>query len=193
MEMKEERPPFVQFEVRAQERRNEKGELYPVDVDFALVTPPYSKDCVELIAVEWLANLDNDVKAGRFPAEWANKFKEAYKFWKAGQEPPVEGTALKGWTLLGPSQLKMLLAMGMRSVEDVAGMNDEGMTRYGMGALDLRNKAQAFLRAQAGPGKLAAETAALKANVAQLEEQNRLLREQNETLAKEAAGKRKAS
>lgn len=193
MELKEERPAWVQFETRTQERVNANGERVSVDVDYALVTPPYSKDCVDLIASEWIAQLGIDAKAGRIPDQWANGYKEKYKAWKSGQELPVDGTPLKGWSLLSPAQLKNLIAAGMRSVEDVAGMNDEGMRGYGMGALDLRNKAEAYLKAQSGPAKLAAETAALKANVKTLEEQNQLLREQNEQLVKAAEGKRKAA
>lgn len=167
MDMKEERPAWVQFEVRAVERRDENGESKKVDVDFALVTPPYSKDCVELIAEEWLKQCDIDVSAGRLLPSWRDQWKAAYKAWKSGQEIPVNGTPLKGWTLLSPAQLQNLLHMGLRSVEDVAGMNDEGMRRYGMGALDLKNKAEAYLKAQAGPGKVASENAALKAKIEQ--------------------------
>lgn len=165
MEMKEDRPAWVQFEVRAVERRNEAGEPIKVDVNFALVTPPYSKDCVELIADEWLKQCDVDVKAGRLPQTWYDQWKAAYKAWKEGQEPPVNGTSLKGWPLLSPAQLQNLMQMGLRSVEDVAGMNEEGMRRYGMGALDLKTKASAYLKAQAGPAKVAAENAALKLRV----------------------------
>lgn len=165
MDMKEDRPAWVQFEVRAVERRNEAGESIKVDVDFALVTPPYSKDCVELIAEEWLKQCDVDVSAGRLPNTWRDQWKAAYKAWKEGQEPPVNGTPLKGWPMLSPAQLQNLLHMGLRAVEDVAGMNDEGMRRYGMGALDLKNKATAFLKAQSGPAKVASENAALKVKV----------------------------
>lgn len=165
MEMKEDRPAWVKFEVRAVQRRNEAGEAISVDVDFALVTPPYSKDCVELLAADWLKQCDVDVDAGRLPGAWRDQWKAAYKAWKEGQEPPVNGTALKGWSLLTPAQLQNLIQMGMRTVEDVAGMNDEGMRRYGMGSLELKNKAAAFLKAQSGPAKVAAENAALKVRV----------------------------
>lgn len=170
MDIKEDRPAWVQFEVRAVERQDAQGNRVPVDVDFALITPPYSKDCVELAAEDWLRQIEADAKGGRLPQTWCDQWKAAYKAWKSGQELPVDGTPLKGWPMLSPAQLKNLTLMGLRSVEDVAGMNDEGMRRYGIGGLDLKNKAEAFLKAQKGPGKIAAENAALKARVDQLQQ-----------------------
>ena len=50
MEAKQDRPPFVNFEVRAEEDRTasiEQGHYVAVDVDYALITPAGSRDCVE--------------------------------------------------------------------------------------------------------------------------------------------------
>lgn len=170
MELKEDRPAWVQFEVRAVQRRNEAGEPVSVDVNFALVTPPYSRDCVELIADEWLKQCDVDVNAGRLPSTWRDQWKASYEAWKKGQEIPVDGMPLKNWSLITPAQLKNLLHLGLRSVEDVAGMNEEGMRRYGMGGLDLKTRAAAFLKAQSGPGKVAAENSSLKVKLGELEQ-----------------------
>lgn len=190
MELKEDRPAWVQFEVRAVQRRNDKGELVSVDVNFALVTPPYSRDCVELIADEWLAQCDVDVNAGRLPGAWRDQWKAKYEAWKKGQELPVDGMPLKNWSLITPAQLKNLLHLGHRSVEDVAGMNEEGMRAFGMGGLDLKNKAVAFLKAQSGPGKVAAENSALKVKLTELEQ---TVAQQQETIAELQKSLKKAA
>lgn len=192
MEMKEDRPAWVQFEVRSMERRNEAGESVNIDVDFAIITPPYSRDSVELVATEWLSQCDLDVKGGRLPPVWRDQWKQAYKSWKEGQEAPVDGTSLKNWSMLSPAQLKNLLHMGMRSVEDVAGMNDEGLRRYGIGGLDLKNKAAAFLKAQTGPAKVASENAALKVKVDQQEKTIESMGEKLAELEKALSVKRAA-
>lgn len=186
MELKEERPAYVRFETRAVEDRDasiERGHYVTRDVEYALVTPPYSRDCVEFIASEWLRQIDTEVSAGRLPGAWRDQYKSAYQAWKAGNEIPLNGTPVKGWQLLSPAQQSNLIHLGFLTVEDIAGMNDEGQKRYGMGALDMKNKAQAWLNAAAGTGKVAAENAALKAKLDALEEQNALLREQNKALA----------
>lgn len=194
MEAKEDRPAYVRFELRPVEDRaatlaSENGVPVMRDIEMALVTPPYSKDCVELIAPEWLKQMDVEVSAGRLPAAWRDMYRQQYEAWKKGEEMPVNGTPVKRWPILTPAQVINLTNLGFFTVEDVAGMNDEGMRRYGMGALDLKNKAVAWLKSAKDSGAVTQENAALKAQVAALEEQNELLREQNKALT-EAAEKR---
>ena len=99
----------------------------------------------------------------------------AYKAWLKGQEEPTEGTPLSAWPGVNPAQADRLKALYLRTVEDVAGMNDADMTRVGMGALALRDKARAFVAAKKDMAPLAeavakkdAEIADLRAQVAEL-------------------------
>lgn len=186
MEIREDRPAYVRFEKRAVEDRAasiERGTYMTRDVDYALITPPYSKDCVELEAADWIRRMDEDVQGGRLPSNWRDKYKEAYAAWKKGEEVPLDGTAVKGWPVISPAQQKNLVSLGFLTVEDLANMNEEGMKRYGMGAQDMKNKAKAWLKAASGPGKVAAEIAALQADMKGLKEQNERLIEQNKELA----------
>ena len=99
----------------------------------------------------------------------------AYKAWLKGQEEPTEGTPLSAWPGVNPAQADRLKSLHLRTVEDVAGMNDADMNRVGMGALALRDKARAFVAAKKDMAPLAeavakkdAEIADLRAQVAEL-------------------------
>jgi len=161
---REERPAWVQFETRTIENKRESlksGHYVGKDVDFVLVTPAYSKDCYEQKVELWFESVDRNVKNGRMPREWADHWRKAYQAWKQGQEIPVNGTPIKGWSVLSPSQEKMLLSLNVRTIEDLAAANDEGLRRMGMGGVDLRNKAIAWLKSSQDHGMVTQENAAL--------------------------------
>ena len=161
------RPPFVQFEQRAVEDRNATiaaGGLQMRDVDYVIVMQVGSKDTFEKEAVEWLDDIARAASAGTYPPEWAKHFREKYDAYKAGQEQPEAGFSVKQWPSLTPAQAANLIAVGVRTVEDVAAMNEPTMQRVGMGARELKAKAQAYLDAREG-NKAAEQIAALKAEI----------------------------
>lgn len=188
MEAKQDRPPFVNFEVRAEEDRTasiEQGHYVAVDVDYALITPAGSRDCVERKVSEWFAYLEEQVKSGRFPREWLDGFKHKYKHWKETQELPVDGTPIKTWNALSPAQCKMLLDLNVRTVEDLAAGNEELISRMGMGGRQLRERAVAWLATAKDVGRSSEQLAAAvrraedaEARIKQLEEAVTLLKAQ---------------
>jgi len=191
MDIKEDRPAYVTFERRAKEDRNasiEAGHYVSKDVDVAIITPPYSKDRIEQEVPDWLASLEANVAAQRLPGAWRDKYKAAYQAWKDGQEIPLDGVPIKGWAILSPAQQSNLIAIGVKTVEDLAAINDEGMRRYGMGALDLKNKASAWLNSAKDSGKVAQENAALKSRVDALDAQVQELMEANKRLLAQLDG-----
>jgi hypothetical protein len=193
MELQEDRPAFVRFELRAREDRNktiENGYYTTKDVEVALITPPFSKDCVEKDVTDWLTEMEDHVRNMRMPARWRDHYKASYEAWSKGQEMPVNGTPIKGWRKLSPAQEKNLLAMGVQTVEDLAQINDEGMKRYGMGALQLKNLAIAELK---DPNKLAVENAALRSDMDTLKQQMLDIIEQNKEMAKQLRKQEKAA
>lgn len=165
---REERPAYVVFEARPVTDKAaslEAGMNVSVDQDWALVTPPYSKDRVEQKVATWFNNLEFNAKNGRIPQAWVKMYHEQYEAWKKGQEVPLNGTPIKNWAIPSPAQVQNLLAAGMKTVEDLALCNDEGLRRLGMGGVELRNKAKAFL---ASASSVVEENAALKTEVEQL-------------------------
>ena len=168
---REERPAYVRFERRPVEDKNaslNEGRYVAKDVDFALITPPYSKDCVEQKVTRWMEDLDRGVREGRIPQQWADLWKEGYKKWQNGQEMPLHGTPILGWGVVSPAQQKMLIAINCLTVEDLAQVNDEGMKRIGMGALELRNKAKNWLNSVKDHGATTIQMAALQQENAHL-------------------------
>ena len=188
MEAKQDRPPFVNFEVRAEEDRTasiEQGHYVAVDVDYALITPAGSRDCVERKVSEWFTYLEEQVKGGRFPQAWLEGFKHKYKHWKETQELPVDGTPIKTWNALSPAQCKMLLDLNVRTVEDLAAGNEELISRMGMGGRQLRERAAAWLATAKDVGRSSEQLAAAvrraedaEARIKQLEEAVALLKAQ---------------
>ena len=162
---REERPAYVRFERRPMEDKAasiREGRYVAKDVDFALVTPPYSKDCVEYKVEQWLINMDRNVRDGRIPEKWADQWKASYNSWKNGQEMPLSGTPIKGWGVLSPAQQQTLIAMNCLTVEDLAGINDEGLRRIGMGAVELRDKAKNWLASMKDHGAVTVQLAAME-------------------------------
>jgi len=180
-EIMQERPPFVTFEVRAEEDRQasiEAGHYVTKDVDYAIITPAGSKDRVERVAVDWFANLARQVEEGRFPQNWLDAFRSKFDYWKKGQELPVDGTSVRQWNVLSPSQCKTLLDLHVLTIEDLAVANEETIARLGMGGRDLQRRAREWLKASTDVGKvsersaaLEAENEALKTRMAEMEKQ----------------------
>ncbi len=177
---RKERPSYVQFETRTAEDKVaslQEGRYVAREFDVAIVTPPYSKDAVEFKVDQWLSNIDRNLRDGRIPEEWAKHWRSSYQRWKEGQELPLNGTPIKGWGVISPSQQATLIHVNCKTVEDLAAVNEEGMRRIGMGALDLRNKAQAWLKSMKDHGGATIKIAAL-------EQENSVLKSSIEVLEK---------
>lgn len=187
----EERPPYVRFEIRAEEDRQaslDAGHYVALDVHYALITPMGSKDCIERKADEWFAKLKQDVEEGRCPREWLAGFREAYKDWCDGREAPVNGTAITDWPPASPAQVKTLLALHIRTVEDLAAANEEVLSRVGMGGRALKQRAADWLSSAASTGKTSGELSALKAANADLKARNEQLERQLQELSLRVEG-----
>lgn len=154
------KPPYVQFEVRPVEDREasiEAGKTVYKDEIFAIVTPAGTRDRLEKIASEWIANLWEGAKQERIPSAWPEAYEQKLKSFLQNKEVPVDGTALEVMTTLTPAQVKNCLNANIRTVEDLAEATEEAMTRIGMGGRDLKQKAQAWLDTAGKQGKAAQE------------------------------------
>jgi len=91
---REDRPAYVRFESLAVEDKPaslKAGHYVAKDVEYALITPPYSKDIFKSKIADWKLNMKQDVSNGRLPEAWMNKYLDAYEKWKSGQEIPLQG------------------------------------------------------------------------------------------------------
>lgn len=162
------RPPYVVFEMRDIEDRNASiaaGHYVGKEVAFATISRPGSRDTLDKEAKVWLAEL----KARKdIPMNWYPSFKQTFEMWEKGETGAVNGTPIKGWTMLGSAAQKTLLAAGILTVEDLASVPDQDLQSVGTGAISFKMKAKAYLEAANGPGKQAEEMAALRVQMQQL-------------------------
>lgn len=182
---RKERPAYVKFTREAQEdpvASRQKGIYVARDVDIACITPPYSKDVMKFEVNQWFQNMRLDVTNGRMPQEWEQQYHEKYDAWKKGEELPLDGVPIKGWAVASPAQQETLLRMNILTVEDLALINDEGVRRIGMGGVDLKHKAVAWLQAAKDRGPITQEIAAVKKENLQLQSEVATLKSQVETL-----------
>lgn len=158
------RPPYIEFKRIAKDdpkRSVELGYRVTKDVDMAYVMQPGSKDQVERVATDWLESIKRKMLEGApdaYPEEWVMAIHKKYDAWKQGQEAPLDGTSVREWPVLSPAQAENFIAMHILTIEDVAAMTEEAMSRF-MGARDLREKAREWLK-----GKEISESA-MKENV----------------------------
>lgn len=89
----------------------------------------------------------NDDHKARWPRE--------YEAFKAGQEAPVDGTPLADWPQIGRARVEELAYFHIRTVEQLAAVNDAHLQNLGMGAREERERAKVFLDvAKNGTGPL---------------------------------------
>lgn len=188
-----EKPPYVQFEMRAVEDRNasiKTGQYTAKDIPWVLVTPAGSKDILEYDAESWLARQREAVMKKRLDPAWLRYYESSYQAFLKNEEPPENGTPLSRWPGLSPAQHANLKSANLRTIEDVASMNEEAIRRVGMGARALQQRALAFLDTlKSGVGAaservvaLENENSILKATVKDLEETTRMLKSQLDLL-----------
>lgn len=170
---RKERPPWVRFERRAVENKKasrEQGHYVGKDMDFALITPAYTTECIEMKVERFFENQERYVHAGRTPREWLDHWRKGYEAWKKNEEMPLYGTAIKNWPAISPAQAKLVISTGILTVEDLAGCNHEGLRRLGMGGRDLIDKAKSWVKATEEQGKVAIENAQLTKENEQLKQ-----------------------
>lgn len=189
-------PPFVQFETRAIEDRSatiEAGHFVAKDVNYAIITPAGTKDRIEKIAEEWLRDLAEAVRQDRFPSDWLDSYRRRYNSWVETRQIPEEGTSIKDWPSVSPAQVRNLLDLNIRTIEQLAEATEEAILRLGMGGRALKEKAKAWLDASKGQGKLASEldrlrqeNEALKTRDTQRDEELKILTAKVEALSAKA-------
>lgn len=78
-------------------------------------------------------------------AMWA-EIEPAYNAWREGREVPLNGTPLAAWPGITPEQAEVFRLAGIRSVEQVAEMNDNARSRVRLpNTRELQQLAKLFL------------------------------------------------
>lgn len=92
---------------------------------------------------------------------YAQRFRAAYEAFKDEREDFVHGTPLSAVTFISPSQREELAQQKVRTVEQLAGLQDRAIARMGPGWRERVEQAQAFLKRSEGT----AEVEALRAEI----------------------------
>ena len=129
-----------------------EGSVHPRFFMEAVISPVASDAAGRPVYVEEerVEILIPSVAAYSVPVERVNqshieRWPEEYKAFKAGQEPAINGLPLEEWPVLRKGQVLELKALHFRTVEDIADMSDIAVQKVGMGGLQLREAARAFL------------------------------------------------
>lgn len=149
IEQGNDRSLYVRFFLEPVHNKNRsKAEGRPVYEDelFIEISAPADKTSVVIRPA-------TDADKLRFPRHWA-------VFEKEGGEGVV-GTPLKEWPLVSVSQIKEWNAMGIYTVEQLAGMSDNNVAKL-MGGLVFREKARTWLAAAKEAAPMAAMQDELK-------------------------------
>ena len=86
-----------------------------------------------------------------------SRWSREYQAFQAGREAPVEGTPLSEWpvSLMSPARVQELAYFNLRTVEQMAAVNDAQLQNLGMGARELRERARTWLEvAEKGAGPI---------------------------------------
>lgn len=105
---------------------------------------------------------------------WIDKYPEHYKKWKDTRRNLVEGTPLSQWPAMTPALIADLRYQQIYTVEHLALCPDSTAQKLGMGMMEWKKKAQAYLDAAkdtAAVQKYAAENEQLRKEIELLKEQ----------------------
>ena len=160
------------FERRHQEDRSKEEEsgrfsTRPLDVVILTVIGDGRNNAVIPVDL-WLKKCQQLVLQGEMPSEWLEGYKQAYERFKNGanDEDDLNGTSLRSWPQIGIEQVEMCEARGVRTVEELAAVDEGSRKFFGPGFVGLQNKARAWLSSASA---IARENAELKARLEALE------------------------
>lgn len=184
--------PFVRFETKtvqdmAESKKQEK--VVFIDRHFAVLTPPGSKDTQYEQLPQWWDKLDYEMKSGRVLFEWVRKWRSDFEMYLKGMEIPVDGTPIRGWKLLSGAQQDNLIRLNIMTVESLANINHEAAANIGMGAQELKRRAEAWL-AQSDKESGALQILALKQKNDELSATVATLTDKIDQMVKAAEGKK---
>lgn len=167
--------PFVRFETQTVEdprRTKAEGRACFREQDYAVVTVPGDTKANSIEKVDsFFVKKKEELAAGRVHPDWITRWEREYERYKQGHEIPLEGTPIKGWKLITGSQQEELIRIHIRTVEELANLTDDGVRNFGMGAVELKRRAQAWIAQNESK-----ETGAIKLN--ELSKENDSLRDQ---------------
>lgn len=181
----EARMPYVEFHQATVEDRTATelaGHRVVKNIAMIHVMQIGSKDCVPMVAEDWLERKRKESFKGTYPEAWVQHFQSKYERWLQGLETPPEGTSITELTFLSPADVENLRAAHVLTGEDLAQLSEQGMALVGMGARELRDRARRWFESANDVGKVAAKLENLSVENADLRRRLEEIMKVNETL-----------
>lgn len=142
---------FVEFYMEAihdEEESVKQGRPIYHDKEFIKIIPVGDKNTVVCRPVK-------NTYDGGMPPD-SERWPRQYQAFKNQQVQVNDGTPLEQWAPLTKSQVLLLKAVNVHTVEQLSSVSDTNLHNLGMGARDLRDKAKAYLdSAASGAGAIA--------------------------------------
>jgi len=167
----QEAPPHVEFSLMPVEDRDatmKAGRTIMKDKEFCTIYPRGGKDSV-------IKAIPPEKDGNGYPnpafQEFLQRFGKQYEYWKQGQDVPVEGTDLRNFPMLSPSEMQNCRAFHILTVEQLAEASEEALSNIGLGSRKLKMDAQKWLEFGDNGGKTVTRINDLEAN-------NQLLKDQ---------------
>ena len=169
-------PSFKVLEFETKFHLNEKTGKRDRAVDWVLVSN------INGAAQTWhrVKDLDpSEAKFGEGQSGWKSDMEQAflgrwsviepkYEHWKKGAELPEEGSALASWPFLSADEVRAFIAAGIKTIEEVAAMNDAAMGRVAVPAIRNKRKAAQQFIENADKVTMQAQIAHLQKQLAEL-------------------------
>ena len=172
---------YVEFYMHAEEDAKatlEAGRPIHKETAYVMIMVPGDKGSI----------VKRPVRLGSHEKHDNNRFFHEYTAFLQSKAAPIEGMLLEDWKEVNAAVVLDLQHLGIRTVEDVADLNDSSLGKY-MGLSDLKTKAKKYLeQAKVGAPKKQLE-AALKERDNKIETQDEAIAEMQKTIAELKAGK----
>ena len=164
---------FYTKSVEDPEQTAEVGALVFKSVDMVEIRAMGSKDFMSK-RVDKIKRYD--------PTMW-NRLKAHYEAWQRGQEAPTDGIPLKEWALIAPHHCRTLMEHGVKTVQQLAKINDETMKLIPMEGRKLQQRAEAYLSADRTAERTAVQMAAMKEQMDRMAAELKAAQDMNAELA----------
>lgn len=90
---------------------------------------------------------DKDIVDRKAKDEDKRRFRKQWEAYENQQEKAIDGTPLEHWPIIDTGTVMALKSIHVFTVENLAGLSDQGLEKFGAGGRELQKKAKLFLQA----------------------------------------------
>ena len=128
---------------------------------------PYiaEKTVGDKVTSPWMLHLQHRLHHGQISDRYYEYCKESLDHFKANEELPIDGTPVKTWNGADQAMIRNAIDLGLRTVEDVAKMDESTMQALGMGARAMKTRAETFVSTGGNASRAEGQIVDLKAKL----------------------------